>query len=321
MVGGFGRGEGPVPVEHGGVGPAPVRDGGLVVVAQDEGAEFGGPAVRVHDLVEDDRRLRDSGGFVGVPDGLPLLGPLDGCVPFGEVVARTLVHLFRDDRPVPVDGVPDVRGEDPQRPVLAVHVTQDVDPQVGGNGEVGVPEQDPVGLARLPLVAADGLPEEVGGRGPARQSCDLAGDLREEALVGPPLRTAGLPLRRIGGPLARGRPVQCDFPGGQQLPQPGQVGRLEPAEGDPAVRVDEEVLGVELVGPVVPAPHEAPGPGDVCSVGYAKRRSVPCHAGHGTDVRDLVEAVRISGPSGCGRSPPGGSGRPGGSSGGHRGPG
>ncbi|MEW2555118.1 hypothetical protein AB0957_25735 [Streptomyces zhihengii] len=63
-----------------------------------------------------------------MPDGSPLLLALDTLVSPAEVVQDVLVRLRGHYRAIAVDGLADVREQDTQGTVLAVHVSEDEDP-------------------------------------------------------------------------------------------------------------------------------------------------------------------------------------------------
>ncbi|GAA1341437.1 hypothetical protein GCM10009647_085110 [Streptomyces sanglieri] len=69
-------------------------------------------------------------------DGSPLLLTLDSLISAVEVVQDVLMHLRCHYRAIAVDGLTNVREQDPQGTVLTVHVSEDIDPKMRWNRQI-----------------------------------------------------------------------------------------------------------------------------------------------------------------------------------------
>ncbi len=73
------------------------------------------------------------------------------------------MHLRRHYRAIAVDDLTNGREQDPQGTVLAVHISEDVDPKMRRDRQVCGPEKGSVDLGRLLLKASDRSPATLPG--------------------------------------------------------------------------------------------------------------------------------------------------------------
>ncbi|MFB7215322.1 hypothetical protein [Streptomyces sp. NPDC056255] len=69
-------------------------------------------------------------------DGSLLLLAPDSLISAAEVVQDVLMHLRRHYRAIAVDDLTNVREQDPQGTVLAVHIPEDIDPKMRRNRQI-----------------------------------------------------------------------------------------------------------------------------------------------------------------------------------------
>ncbi|RUP65820.1 hypothetical protein SSPNP10_21530 [Streptomyces sp. NP10] len=274
--------QGPVGMGDGGVEDFPDGDGGGVVVAQSAVAGVGHRLVRIR-LVELDRG--DVRGCRSVRRDACVVLPL----PVGallEVREGPVVVLLGDRRVARQIGpAPGPGHQDPQRPVLAVHVAQRVAALGSRDGEERGFRRGSVLLGPVREEDVDGGQSASGRVGPFVQLIDGVADFGDEQFGGEPaLRLTELPARQFvrGGLGTVGE--RGGHPAGPQL-------LLELLDRDQAPAVDESVGVDEEVGEEVPAvADEGVSPGS----GYADA------------VRDAIGDPSADHPAIVPQRPPGG---------------
>jgi hypothetical protein len=144
-----------------------------------------------------------------VLDGSPLLLAPNSLISAAEVIQDVLMHLRCHHRAIAVDDLTNVREQDPQGTVLAVHISEDVDPKMRRNRQICRPEQCSVGLGRLLLKVSDRSPATLPGSWSLIECFDAISDFQTPTSV---VRRKGVGSQGRSPPIgplpasSRGRP-------------------------------------------------------------------------------------------------------------------
>lgn len=208
-------------------------------------------------------------------DGSPLLLAPNSLISAAEVIQDVLMHLRCHHRAIAVDDLTNVREQDPQGTVLAVHISEDVDPKMWRNRQICRPEQCSVGLGRLLLKVSDRSPATLPGSWSLIECFDAISDFQKKALWCQRFAVTGRPLRWFVGKgwgprVGHRQSARC-----QHLLEAGQVRTF--SAGDRSIREDDQVVEVVLTAWSITPPDVAPGPIDSLPVHHPICRSPPSH--------------------------------------------